>query len=1034
MPKQQGTIGKVTLPYIGKVIDRHGLYNKLNEALALPVVWISGPAGAGKTCLAVSYISSVMKGKTCLWYQMDPGDADPATYFYYLGMAARKAVPKSRKQLPLFTPDYGFDIEVFSIRYFETLYSKLKAPAVLVFDNFQDAGTSALFHTLIKLGISRVPKGINILVLSRTDPWGGYIDLTAKNLIARIAWEDLKLTWEEIHDIASFRTEEKLQESVISDIYTKTNGWAAGVTLMLETAKVCPLPEYVGSDESLEDIFDYFADEILSRVDQEFKEFLFKTALFPWMDIDSAKAITGNSAVPTLFSKLTRSQYFITRIYRPKVAYQYHPLFRSFLLSRAREYYSPEVMDRLIETAANFLESSGEYESATKGYAQIQDFDSVIRLICANAYGLFFQGRYAVIQNLLALVPDHMLNQHPWLLFWKGASHVFMKPEKGRRYFETAFELFRSAGDDAGSLLSWAWVIDAAVMEFKTFEYFDPWIEAFDALRDTYNRFSDEAIKARVAGCMFKVLFTSRPWDMELEYWAENGISPENAPDALYNNMTIWCLLLNHYLAESGEFEKAARVLEKIRMIKKAKGHSPLSMSLVLYSEIYWASMNGIPREAISLVEEYRQLSKNSGIKVMSFIIFGLEIVAFLDINNLDRAAVLIDSMEPLVMDMKPWERSLFYAQKARFFMCKGDYSSACVFAGMSFELSEKVRKDMPKAMTLLLDIQAAHSIGKTSRCQFSFSRLSDIVQNPDSLLHYMTLMVKSWISFDSNDEKTGRKILEEALALGRTRRYVPVGSDIPKVTAFLCAKALEYGIETEYVQWIIKAKELVPQGPAIHFEAWPRPLHIKTLGRFEIYRNGNIVSFSRKAQQKPIDMLKAIIAFGGRAVSKDLISDELWPDMDGDKANQSFTVTLHRLRKLLGHPKLLVLSGGQITLQQELVWVDAFAFRYMTTVKPGTDDAGAETWRRLMGQILKVYKGPFLDVEEWSPAIIAQRDRLRQSFLTIVTTGVVFFGDACDFKQAKTLCKAGLEREPLSESLHKRLMAFNRMSGYPTK
>ncbi|MDX2441745.1 MAG: hypothetical protein QNK40_14495, partial [Desulfobacterales bacterium] len=389
---------------------------------------------------------------------------------------------------------------------------------------------------------------------------------------------------------------------------------------------------------------------------------------------------------------------------------------------------------------------------------------------------------------------------------------------------------------------------------------------------------------------------------------------------------------------------------------------------------------------------------------------------------------------EPLVMDMKPWERSLFYAQKARFFMCKADYSSACVFAVMSFELSKKVKKDLPKAMALLLDMQAAHSIGEIGRCQLDFSRLSNIVQNPDSLLHYMKLMVKSWISFDSNDKKTGRKFLEEALAIGKTRRYVPVGSDIPEVTAFLCAKALEYGIETEYVQWIIKAKELVPQGPAIHFEAWPRPLHIKTLGRFEIYRNGNIISFSRKAQQKPIDMLKVVIALGGRAVSKDLISDELWPDMDGDKANQSFTVTLHRLRKLLGHPKLLVLSGGQITLQQELVWVDAFAFRYMTTFKSGPDDVGTEKWKRLMGQILKVYKGPFLDVEEWSPAIIAQRDRLRQSFLSIVTTGVVFFGDACDFKQAKTLCEASLEREPLSESFHKRLMAFNRMSGYPTK
>ena len=52
-----------------------------------PVTWVEGPAGAGKTSLVSSYLDA--RGLPCLWYRLDAGDADVATFFYYLGLAAR---------------------------------------------------------------------------------------------------------------------------------------------------------------------------------------------------------------------------------------------------------------------------------------------------------------------------------------------------------------------------------------------------------------------------------------------------------------------------------------------------------------------------------------------------------------------------------------------------------------------------------------------------------------------------------------------------------------------------------------------------------------------------------------------------------------------------------------------------------------------------------------------------------------------------------------------------------------------------------
>lgn len=85
---------------------------------------------------------------------------------------------------------------------------------------------------------------------------------------------------------------------------------------------------------------------------------------------------------------------------------------------------------------------------------------------------------------------------------------------------------------------------------------------------------------------------------------------------------------------------------------------------------------------------------------------------------------------------------------------------------------------------------------------------------------------------------------------------------------ARLCAKALDAGIEVEYVQELIRRRCLVPDNQYIYSEKWPWPLKIYTLGRFGIVKDGrhllSNVQFQRKAKHRPVELLKAIIALGG--------------------------------------------------------------------------------------------------------------------------------------------------------------------------
>ena len=130
-------LAKLTRPKLYSAIPRARLFQRLDQAREHAAIWVCGPPGAGKTTLVASYVSE--REIPSIWYQVDAGDGDPATFFYYLGMAADQAAKGKHKPLPLLTPEFRHDLDGFSRRYFRELFAQLPERALLVLDNAQEA-------------------------------------------------------------------------------------------------------------------------------------------------------------------------------------------------------------------------------------------------------------------------------------------------------------------------------------------------------------------------------------------------------------------------------------------------------------------------------------------------------------------------------------------------------------------------------------------------------------------------------------------------------------------------------------------------------------------------------------------------------------------------------------------------------------------------------------------------------------------------------------------------------------------------------
>ena len=174
---------------------------------------------------------------------------------------------------------------------------------------------------------------------------------------------------------------------------------------------------------------------------------------------------------------------------------------------------------------------------------------------------------------------------------------------------------------------------------------------------------------------------------------------------------------------------------------------------------------------------------------------------------------------------------------------------------------------------------------------------------------------------------------------------------------------------------------------PSPDIAAWPRPLKIITLGRFEILRDELPIEFSRKAPKKLVALLKAIIAHGEGGISAEEIIDALWPDLEADAAHEAFATNLHRLRKLLGRPEAIRLIEGRLSIGSAVCWVDVWGFEHLFNVcKSAWKELDAPRALEYADRAMESYRGGFLPNDIDQPWSVSMRERLRSRFIKLVS------------------------------------------------
>jgi LuxR family maltose regulon positive regulatory protein len=1046
--KQISSIAKITRPHVTGILPRTRLYHILDSSRNLPVTFIISPPGSGKTSLVSGYLSD--RKIPCLWYSIDRGDQDIATFFHYMELALRKAFPKT-KSLPWYTPDYAHGVPVFARRYFGEVFSRIKMPFMFVFDNYQDVPTHSHFHAMINHVLSEVPEGINFIILSRKEPPPAFARLHVHGMAHIIGWDTIRFTREEARELIENSMPGRFPDKAFPALYEKTDGWAAGLMLSLKGIEKKSFNEKISDTVSSQNIFDYFAHEVFYNVNKDRREFLLKTSFLPTMSIDMTDRLTGMKNADKILDNLIKECCFIETYSQGTVShkipvYRYHMLFREFLLFRAKSAFDPAALSLIKHDAAVLLEESGNIEDAVQLLHESGDVKSLIPIISKWAPSLIRQGRYQTLQNYLEFIPGEVLSDDPYMLYWSGVCRLPFHPGESQSYFEKAFHTFQERNEAAGSFLSWAGLVESIILGREGLRPLDHLAQVVEQMVEQFQGYPSEDIEVEVAWSVFRILTLRKPQNFDAEKWL-NRIRTITEKTTDIDQKIKALTAQAGYLYSAGKFGTVETTLETLQDMIQKHEVRPLTLLTVNWLRAAIFNVMSMYEECRKVVSEGLELAQSLKIRVMEHMMLGHGVISSLKQGDLSHAKQYLQKMASASSLMKPYEASFYHYCAAWGALYQNNLSQALTHADNCLRLCEDIGNPWTLSIAHVLKAYLAHAFGENKKALKHLSQARSIgIQSNNEFTPFICLLTEAYFFLKEGKELPALEAIRKGMHTGREKGFMNLFMCEPVALETIVTKALEHGIEETYVKTLIQRNAILPNNHHGVDELWPWPLKIYTLGRFGLIKDGNPVRFTGKIQQKPLSMLKALIAFGGREVSEERLVDIIWPDAEGDTVHSSFATTLSRLRQLLGTEHAVKFQDRKAALDQRYCYVDVWAFERILgkadtlwTTETERDrerdnvvkkkETHRESAVKLTEKALRMYTGPFLagDNEPWMVSI---RERLRNKILRTVKRVGVYYEEAGELEKAVECYQKGLEVDDLIEEFYRRMMACYKRLG----
>ncbi|WP_234266069.1 LuxR C-terminal-related transcriptional regulator [Hydrogenophaga sp. NFH-34] len=406
-------------------IERTQLLARLSEARHKPCVLILGPAGSGKTTLALQWRAQALAyGHDFAWMTVVPGD-DAQAMLDALFAALDRVDPEIAREAHFI---YNRDGELRSpdpiaIAVLRGLMRRSRA-LVLLIDDYQNV-SDARAHTLLQTWLDFAPPHFHLVLVSRSVPPLSLSRLRDKDAVMELGFADLRFALDEVRAFAHSRHMGSPDRDA-RRLHDITDGWIAG--LQLVALDIQRQPERLGRAVPVQNPHDftaYFNREVLSQLDLRELDAMTCLAAARGFNLALVRDLLGDEQGPALLERMRREHLFLMPMdgMERQGWFRFHPLFRDLLLERLER--MPDAQRRQTHSVLSqwFGRRKHLREAVHHGVAS-GDLEQAADWLDRWARELFLNGELQRLVRAVSELPRAILRERGSLLLWLGWSQL----------------------------------------------------------------------------------------------------------------------------------------------------------------------------------------------------------------------------------------------------------------------------------------------------------------------------------------------------------------------------------------------------------------------------------------------------------------------------------------------------------------------------------------------------------------------------------------------------------------------------------
>lgn len=394
---------KLKPPRLRYVLDRPRLLRLATPAEKQSLVLICAGPGFGKTTL-MAQIARYHPGGS-VWYQVDSLDRDPAVFLRHLilgisqacgGEVCKRSMSRLRE-----ASDAGREgVSVLAVLADE-LGEKLDTPLAICFDDFHLFDGTVFAAEFMKCLIAELPHQCTVYISSRTQPRIKLGRMRSQGLVLEVASGDLQFSRKELEKLLSETWDLKADAETLALLHKNTEGWAAGLVLAEDHLRSGnAVPELFSGRKVRRNVYEYLAEEVLGRQSEQLRDLLEKSALINPVDPHICQKALGAADAPALLAAAEKMNLFTTQVGDSDL-YRYHPLFRKNLLARLNERLGAGEIQELRARFGAAFEGEGEKKQAVEQYLKSGQEQKAAGLIEDIGRGMIKGGEHVTLERWL---------------------------------------------------------------------------------------------------------------------------------------------------------------------------------------------------------------------------------------------------------------------------------------------------------------------------------------------------------------------------------------------------------------------------------------------------------------------------------------------------------------------------------------------------------------------------------------------------------------------------------------------------------